>query len=105
MPKPMHRSTSMKERKVRMRSGKMVLHWARKKVSQPHCAICAGELNGISIHGGKSRRTNSRAFGGVLCANCTANVIKMRSRIESGELKLDDIRMKEKAYVLQLFAH
>jgi hypothetical protein len=29
----------------------------------------------------------------------------MGSRVESGELKLDDIGIKERAYVLQLFAH
>ena len=33
----------------------------------------------------------TRLFGGVLCANCTADVVKLGSRVEQGEMKLDDI--------------
>lgn len=101
----MHRSNSVRKRRVVTPSGRNVMHFSRRKASEPHCAICRTELHGISSHGGKTRKSNSRIFGGVLCANCTANVIKMRSRIESGEVKLDDIGIKEKAYVLQLSAH
>ncbi|MCL5440338.1 MAG: 50S ribosomal protein L34e [Candidatus Marsarchaeota archaeon] len=105
MPKPMHRSKSFKIVKRRTISGKRVIHYRRGKNAQPHCAICGQELNGISQHGGKSRRTNSRLFGGVLCASCTANVVKIRSRVESGNMRLDDIGVREKQYVLQLYPH
>ncbi len=103
----MHRSHSFRKSVKHTRSGRAVVHYTRRNGNAPHCAICSGELNGISISkaGGKSRRTNSRTFGGVLCAKCTAEIIKMGSRVESGELKLDDIGIKERAYVLQLFAH
>lgn len=106
MPKPMHRSRSFKRSHRHIKSG-TVIHYKRASPSQPHCAICRIELNGISIgsKGGKARRTNSRLFGGVLCANCTADVIKLGSRVEQGDMKLSDIGMKQRQYVLQLMAH
>ncbi len=84
-----------------------VLHYRREKKGVPHCAICHAELNGIvpNAKGGKSRRTNSRIFGGNLCSKCTANIIMLGSRVERGEIKLDAIGMKERKYVLQLMAH
>lgn len=101
----MHRSHSFRRLKRVTKSGRKVVHYRRKAASQPHCAICGSELNGISQKGGKSRRTNSRLFGGVLCAKCTAEVIKMGSRIERGDMKLDDISVKQRSFVLQLVAH
>ncbi|MGI0100705.1 MAG: 50S ribosomal protein L34e [Candidatus Micrarchaeaceae archaeon] len=108
MPKPMHRSRSFKRSDRITEKKRHVVHFNRAKNSLPHCAICRMELNGISIDsksGGRSRRTNNRLFGGVLCANCTADVIKLGSRVEQGEMKLDDISIKQRAYVLQLMAH
>ena len=107
MPKPMHRSGSFKKVKRHTPKGRTVTHYKRAKNSMPHCAICGIELNGISLSksGGSSRRTNSRLFGGVLCANCTAEVVKLGSRVERCDIKLDDIGMKQKKYVLQLVAH
>jgi len=105
MPKPMHRSRSFKKSDRITLKGRHVVHYRRAKPSMPHCAICRKELNGISVKGGRSRRTNSRLFGGVLCANCAADVVKLGSRVEQGEMKLDDIGMKQRTYVLQLVAH
>lgn len=108
MPKPMHRSKSFKRSDKITLKGRHVVHFRRAKNSFPHCALCRMELNGISLNrerGGKSRRTNSRLFGGILCANCTANVVKLGSRVEQGEMKLDDISIRQRAYVLQLVAH
>lgn len=105
MPKPMHRSRSFKRSDKITPKGKHVVHFRRAKNSFPHCAICKAELNGISTKGGRSRKTNSRLFGGVLCANCTSNVVKLGSRVEHGEMKLDDISIRQRTYVLQLVAH
>jgi large subunit ribosomal protein L34e len=105
MPKPMHRSGSFKRMSRVTPTGRNVVHYRRAKGSMPHCAICGSELGGISTKGGKSRRTTSRLFGGVLCAACTADVIKLGSRIEQGDMKLDDIGMKQRTFVLQLVAH
>ncbi len=107
MPKPMHRSNSFKRVHVITSKKRNVLHYRRPAPSSPHCAICRAELNGISRsrHGGKSRRTNSRLFGGVLCANCTAEVVKLGSRVERGDMTLGDIGMRQRSYVLQLMSH
>jgi len=105
MPKPMHRSSSFKEIHRITKGKRHVVHYRRASPSQPHCAICRTELHGISSSGGKSRRSNSRLFGGVLCANCTAEVIKLGSRVEQGDMKLTDIGIRQRSYVLQLVAH
>ncbi len=105
MPKPMHRSRSFRRANRVTSSGRNVVHFRRATHSLPHCAICAAELNGISSHGGKSRRTNSRIFGGVLCAGCAAEVVKLGSRVERGDMKLNDVSVKQRLYVLQLVAH
>lgn len=105
MPKPMHRSHSVKKVNRITSKKRNVVHYRRASPSQPHCAICSAELNGISTSGGKSRRSNSRLFGGVLCAGCTSEIITLGSRVEQGDMKLNDIGMKQRRYVLQLVAH
>ncbi len=105
MPKPMHRSRSFKRANRVTSTGRNVIHYTRAAASMPHCALCRAELNGISLKGGKSRRTNSRIFGGVLCSRCSAEIVKLGSRVEQGDMKLDDVGMKQRSYVLQLVAH
>lgn len=103
----MLRSRSFRKLKRVTPGGRHVIHYKRKANALPHCAICDGELNGISssVNGGRSRRKNSRIFSGVLCATCTGDVITLGSRIEHGDMKLSDIGMRKRAYVLQLMAH
>ncbi len=107
MPEPRFRSSSFKKVNRITIKGRNVIHYKRGRNSAPHCAICSTELNGINISekGGKSRRSNSRLFGGVLCSSCTANVITLGSRIENGDMKLDDISIKQRKFVMQLVAH
>ena len=107
MPKPMHRSRSQRRLQRVTPKGRKVIHYRRKANRMPSCAICKSELNGIALTrlGGKSRRTNSRRFGGVLCARCTSDVIKAASRIEQGDMKLNDISIKQRAFVLQMISH
>ena len=107
MPKPMHRSRSFRRLDRVTPNGKHVIHYERKAAKLPHCAICGVELNGLTNdrNASKSRRTNARIFGGVLCANCTGEVIKLASRIENGEMRVNDIGVRQKAFVLQMIAH
>jgi large subunit ribosomal protein L34e len=107
LPKPMHRSKSFRKLDRVTPAGRHTVHYERKGTKLPHCAICGAELNGIYNGKGasRSRRTNSRIFGGVLCANCTGEVIKLASRIENGEMKVNDIGVRHKAFVLQMIAH
>ncbi|MDE1761686.1 MAG: 50S ribosomal protein L34e [Candidatus Micrarchaeota archaeon] len=104
----MYRSRSYRRLARVTPSKRNVVHYERRRGSMPHCAICAMELNGISISKsakGKSSKSNARKFGGVLCSGCTAEVIKLASRIENGEMKLNSIGIKQKQFVLQMIAH
>lgn len=105
MTEPRHRSNSFKKVNRITSAKRNVVHYRRGKKSMPHCALCRQELNGISRKGGRSRRTNNRLFGGVLCANCTATIVTLGSRVENGNIKLNDIGIRQRAYVLQLMAH
>ena len=108
MPRPMYRSRSYRRLQRVTPSKRQTIHYKRRKNSFPHCAICGRELNGISINGnakGRTLKTTARKFGGVLCSSCNAEVIKLASRIENGEMKLNSIAIGHKQYVLQMIAH
>lgn len=108
MPKPMQRSRSQRRLERVTPKGRHVIHYKRRKGSMPHCAICKGELSGISLKRnpkGKSLRTNARLFGGVLCAKCASEVITYASRVEQGEMKMSDVGIKHRAYILQMVSH
>jgi ribosomal protein L34E len=108
MPKPMNRSRSMRRLDRVTAKGRHVMHFERRHGSLPKCAICRAELNGIPFiknQKGRTRATNARIFGGVLCARCSSNIIKLASRIEQGEMRLNDISVTEKGYVLQMISH
>lgn len=109
MPKPMHRSGSVRiVDRVGPKNKRHLIHYEQKKHSMPHCGICGAELNGISASlnpKGKSRRSVERKFGGVLCSGCTAEVVKLASRIESGELNLNEIGVRQRNYVLEIMPH
>jgi large subunit ribosomal protein L34e len=104
----MYRSRSVKRLHRVTPTKRHVIHYRRGKNAFPHCAICSKELNGISASSnakGRSLRTNSRKFGGVLCALCTSKVVMLASRIEHGEMKLNDIGIRERQYVMQMQSH
>ena len=104
----MHRSRSFRRLDRISPKKRHLLHYERKPGSMPTCAICSAELNGIAIDRfskGRSLRSNSRKFGGTLCASCSSRVIKLASRIENGEMRLNDIGTRERNYVLQMISH
>ncbi len=105
MPAPRHRSTSFREVQRVTSTHRKVIHYRRAKSALPHCAVCRAELNGISIKGGKSRRTTNRLFGGTLCPNCTAKIIELGNRVEQGEIRLDEIGIRQRTFVLQRLSH
>lgn len=108
MPRPMHRSKSFRRTDRVTPKGRHVLHFTRRPGSKPHCAICKAELNGIPASRrakGRTINSNARMFGGVLCSKCSASVIKLASRIEQGEMKLNDIGIVQRNYVLQMISH
>ena len=104
----MNRSSSVRRLDRVTPSNRHVIHYERKPGRKPHCAICKAELNGIPFRRnvkGKSVNSNARKFGGILCSSCSATVIKLASRIEQGEMKLNDIGTLQRNYVLQMISH
>lgn len=103
----MHRSSSVRRLDRVARSGRHVIHYERKAPRLAHCAICGSELSGIGgrTAKGSSRRSTARKFGGVLCGACTGDVIKLASRVENGEMKLNSIDLRRRTYILQMLAH
>ena len=105
MPVPRYRSRSFREVQRVTSKHRNVTHYRRAKPSMPHCAVCRIELQGISKKGGKSRRTTNRLFGGTLCANCAAKIIELGNRVEQGEIKLDEVSIRERSFLLQRLSH
>lgn len=104
----MNRSRSVRRLDKVTPKNRHVVHYERRKAPLPHCGICHAELSGISAASnpkGRTRRSVERKFGGVLCANCTAQVIKLASRIENGELNLNEIGIRQRNYVMEIMPH
>ncbi len=82
MARPMYRSRSYKRIRVKVPSGKTVVHYERRKNTPMRCAKCGGILNGVPIKDSerrslpKSLKRPERIFGGVLCPRCLAEVLK-----------------------------
>lgn len=95
--KKMKISRSKKIIQKRSPKGRKIIRIKKIKKETARCAICGRKIN---------QSTNKkRPFNNVLCAECTSKVFQLASRIERGELKLDDVEGKYKNYILQIFAH
>ena len=88
MTRPMYRSRTLKRKKVRTPSGKVVTHYDKKRTGTPHCAECGGILSGVPKglrsyqmqRLPKSKKRPERKFGGYLCPSCTSDLIKRQVR-------------------------
>jgi len=87
--------------------GRTVTH-LRKKITNKHtCAICNAVLSGtprgsrVDIRKlNKTQRRPSRPFGGQLCSACSRRVISLRARVRGEEIKIDDVPISLRSYVL-----
>ena len=78
MPRPMHRSRSLKRRAIRTPGGRLVIHYRRKKGGIYRCAICKRPLFGVPRNVReypKSSRRPDRPYGGFLCADCLRRLV------------------------------
>ena len=88
MPRPMYRSKSLKRKKLRTPSGKVVTHYTGKRTGKPHCFECGAILGGVPrglrpyemSRLPKTKKRPERKFGGVLCPGCLAIMIKKEVR-------------------------
>ena len=102
MPVPKNRSRSMRKVFKKVPSGKVVLHFSRrKKTTRHHCAICKSKLQGVSStpSASASQKTVSRRYGAHMCSPCTRKIVRYAALIEQGEIVLQDIDLVLKPYV------
>ncbi|VVB99111.1 50S ribosomal protein L34e [uncultured archaeon] len=104
MPVPKNRSTSVRKIHVRTPKSGHTLHFKRRVKGNAHlCGLCGAYLQGV--HSSRklpgSAHSPNRMFGGNLCTSCTSRVLKARSRIKEGALKLADVDVTLLKYVKQ----
>jgi ribosomal protein L34E len=93
----MKKSRSKKIIQKKSPKGRKIVRLEKRKKEVARCAICKREI--------VLSKNRKRPFNNVLCAQCTSKVLQLASRIERGELKLDDVEGKYRSYILQIFAH
>jgi len=94
---------------------KSVSRRARKNISVTHkpskpapakCGLCAAKLHGVPRKSvaqlkklSKVEKRPERKFGGVLCHNCVAAIIKESARLASGSLTRRDVDLRHLQYM------
>ena len=110
MPFPRQRSTSYKKRSRRTPSGRKVMHYSQAPGSKHTCAICTSVLRGVARKNKrlprltKTQRRPERKFGGILCANCVEQIIKEKTRLETGAISREDVPLARLKYLDKLSA-
>jgi large subunit ribosomal protein L34e len=99
---PRNRSNSVRKIQKRVQTGESRTHYRRRvKGKRHHCAITGEELTGVhSVRGmKKSQRRPSRPFGGRLSPSAARKVIKLRARLEQGDIKMEQIPIEILPYI------
>ena len=99
----------MKKRTRRTPGGRTSQLIRNKKPSKASCALCRKALNAVPRATrtemrklSATQRRPQRTFGGVLCGNCTASVIKTRTRLQSGIAEENTVPLTLMKYVKML---
>ena len=98
---PRNRSRSVKRVFVRTQSGRNVIHFKKERPHRAHCRICGAVLGGVnSVRGvAKSEKVPTRIFAGQLCAGCAGEIVKIRSRVALGEMKIEEASLAQREFV------
>jgi len=101
---PRNRSRSAKRVFKRTPTGRNVLHYKKRRLRMPLCRLCGAGLGGVnnSRRASKSEKVPTRIFAGQICAGCTAEIVKMKSRVALGEMKLEDASMAQREFIKML---
>ncbi|MCE4601244.1 MAG: 50S ribosomal protein L34e [Desulfurococcales archaeon] len=83
MVRPAYRSRSLRRAKKRTPGGRTVIRYEKRKPGPARCARCGRPLAGVprlrpSVLGkfSKSSKRPERPYGGVLCPNCLAELLR-----------------------------
>ncbi len=89
MVAPKHRSRSLRRIKTRTPSGKVVIHYEKRKPNKAQCRLCGGELKAVprvrasALNSlSKSKKRPQRPYGGNLCSSCMRKVLIEKARSE-----------------------
>lgn len=79
--------------------GKVI--YKQNKPGKAECANCGGRLHAVPRRKGaelrklsKTQKRPQRPFGGVLCGNCTARLVKMEARLNHGLMDASEADFK-----------
>ena len=107
-----HGKRNAREKRVKTPSQPAV-HKKTGKASKKTCASCGSVLHGVP-HGkrvaqvsrmGKSQKSPTGLFGGILCAPCKKRTVENGIKVRLGIKPLEDISLKEKNFVEQAMAY
>ncbi|MFA6048960.1 MAG: 50S ribosomal protein L34e [Candidatus Micrarchaeia archaeon] len=103
-PAPRFRQAIKRQRKSP--GGKPTVKYKAKKPAKVLCALCGAKLNAVPNKSvaklrklSKTEKRPERAFGGVLCANCTQQLIKEKLRINAGTVSKSDVDFRHHKYI------
>ncbi len=91
MPRPAQRTDSFRKIRTRTPGGKTVIHYEKRKPGIARCAICGKPLRGVPRlrvpvlrRLSKTKKRPERPYGGYICHECLANLLRMKIREEAG---------------------
>ncbi len=87
MTSPRHRARTFRRVYTKLPGNSVVIHYKKRKPSRAKCGNCSKALAGVPRERPtlrakipKSSRRPERPYGGVLCASCMREKIKLASR-------------------------
>jgi large subunit ribosomal protein L34e len=102
MPRPHQRTRSLRKVYVRTPGGETKIHYEKRRPGPARCAICGRPLNGVPRLRPaelrklpKTAKRPERMFGGVICPDCLAKLLKKTIRSQVIE-QLRQLRLAER---------
>lgn len=90
MPRPMLRNRSWRRISVRTPSGRVVVHYEKRRPGAAKCSVCGRPLNGVpSLRPSemsklaKTEKRPERMYGGVFCPSCLARGLREAARAQA----------------------
>jgi len=100
------RSTSAKTRSRTTPSGRSIKMRKPKKPGAAHCALCARILQAVPRRSrsqlaklSKTEKRPERVYGGVLCAACSQQIVKEKTRLATGTLLRSEVPITHLKYI------
>jgi len=84
MARKSHRSRAVRWVKVRTPGGEIRIHYVKRKLGVPRCALCKRPLQGfpelLPKEARRGHRPPTRVYGGYLCHRCLMKALRVSVR-------------------------